>query len=104
MRDSTRYAGPWPTRRRPQVRLSRPQATAVGAHESGWNRLYEFTVGANRRASSREAWTRPPSHQRNVSLMLWGFLASHICDFLPLRSQRLEWMWQDEPTSSMSYL
>ena len=29
-------AAPWPTTRSAQVRLSRPQATAVGANEPGW--------------------------------------------------------------------
>ena len=36
---SVRSAGPCPTIRNPQVRLSRPQATAVGAKDPGWNRL-----------------------------------------------------------------
>ena len=36
MRDSTRKPPPWPTTRKPHVRLSRPHASAVGAHDSGW--------------------------------------------------------------------
>ena len=35
-RFSTRSAGPWPTSRSEQVRLSLPQRTAVGANEPGW--------------------------------------------------------------------
>ena len=35
MRLSTRRLAPVPTVRNPQVRLSSPQTTAVGAHESG---------------------------------------------------------------------
>ena len=47
MRFSTRLPAPWPTTRNPSVRLSRPQPTAVGAHEPGWKRLYELIVGAH---------------------------------------------------------
>ena len=37
---------PWPTTRSEHVRLSLPQATAVGANEPSTKRLYEFTFGA----------------------------------------------------------
>ena len=46
MRDSTRIAEPEPTMRNPHVRLSRPHASVVGAHEPDANRLYELTFGA----------------------------------------------------------
>ncbi len=38
-RFSKRIERPWPTTRSEQVRLSYPQATAVGAKEPGWKRL-----------------------------------------------------------------
>src|SRR4029077_7170214 len=53
MRDPTRIAEPEPTMRNPHVRLSRPQASVVGAHDPAANRLYEFTFGAKKIASSR---------------------------------------------------
>ena len=38
-RFSTRFASPWPTTRIEHVRLSLPQATAVGANEPSTKRL-----------------------------------------------------------------
>ena len=35
IRDSTRRPAPWPTTRKPQVRLSSPHTTAVGAQLPG---------------------------------------------------------------------
>src|SRR3712207_7575915 len=43
-RFSTLSDGPWPTTRMEQVRLSFPQATAVGAKEPTANRLYELML------------------------------------------------------------
>src|SRR5680860_44207 len=77
-RDSTRNDGPWPTRRNPHVRLSRPQASAVGAHDSGWYRLYELTVGAYIHASFRPVAMSPPSQPRNVGERWSGASSSHM--------------------------
>src|ERR1700682_3842730 len=52
MRDSVRRCWPWPTMRKPQVRLSWPQASVVGAHVPAAYRLYELMVGARKIASS----------------------------------------------------
>ena len=52
IRVSVRSAGPWPTIRKPHVRLSWPQASVVGAHEPAAKRLYELTFGARKIASS----------------------------------------------------
>ena len=54
-RSSTWSAGPRPTSRKPVVRLSRPQTTLTGAHESDAYRLYELMNGAMNTASSRES-------------------------------------------------
>src|SRR3954468_213027 len=103
MRFSTREPAPWPTMRKPRVRLSRPQPTAVGAHEPGWKRLYELIVGAHSRESSRASASCPPSHQRNVSLIPCGAPASCNTLTVPSAFHNEEWMWHDDPVSSRSY-
>src|ERR1700687_1069185 len=59
MRDSVRRCWPWPTMRKPQVRLSWPQASVVGAHVPAAYRLYELMVGARKIASSDACAMRP---------------------------------------------
>ena len=59
MRVSTRRPEPCPTTRNPQVRLSRPQASVVGAQLAAMKRLYELIVGAKKIASSRAHATCP---------------------------------------------
>src|SRR5579884_3296489 len=89
MRVSTRSAAPCPTTRKPQVRLSRPQASVVGAHDPAAKRLYEFTFGAKKIASSRPHAIWPARYWRNSS-------DSPAKTFCPSRHSE-EWMWQDDP-------
>ena len=52
MRVSARSAEPWPTMRKPHVRLSYPHASVVGAQLPAAKRLYELIVGAMKIARS----------------------------------------------------
>ena len=54
--------GPCPTTRKPVVRLSRPQTTFTGAHDSDAYRLYELTIGAMK---TRARATAPSSRPRS---------------------------------------
>src|SRR5579884_696571 len=92
IRVSGRTDEPWPTTRKPHVRLSWPQASVVGAQLPAAKRLYELIVGAMNTARSprREIW---PARY-----------CSNSCDspanaLAPSR-QSEEWMWQEEPTQS----
>ena len=87
-------AGPEPTIRKPQVRLSRPHASVVGAHEPAAKRLYEFTFGAKKSASSRAHAICPARYCRNVCVSPANALS-------PLR-QSDEWMWHDDPIHDWS--
>src|ERR1700686_4217881 len=62
MRLSTRRPAPLPTALNPQVRLSSPHTMAVGAHESGTYRRYEFTYGAKHQASWAAAKSWPATN------------------------------------------
>src|SRR5207342_1498074 len=92
MRLSTRRLEPCPTTRNPQVRLSRPQASVVGAQLPAMKRLYELIVGARKIASSLAQAIWPARKRLNSSVSPAKALSSP--------RQRLEWMWQDEPTTS----
>src|SRR4249919_1192025 len=65
IRVSARRAGPCPTTRNPQVLLSLPQASVVGAHDPAANRLYELIVGARKIASSSKQAICPASQREN---------------------------------------
>ena len=72
IRVSTRSACPCPTTRKPQVRLSCPQASVVGAQLPAAYRLYELIVGAKKIASSFAhaicpARNRPEERRRGVT-------------------------------------
>ena len=89
IRVSTRSAGPCPTTRKPHVRLSRPHASVVGAHEPAANRLYELMFGAKNTASSRPHAICPARYCRKMSLSPANALSS------PRHSD--EWMWHELP-------
>src|SRR6478736_7167166 len=92
MRVSARRAGPWPTTRKPQVRLSFPHASVVGAHDPAAKRLYELIVGATKIASSLKHAICPAS-QREKS-------ASSVAKLASPSRQREEWIWQEFPSQS----
>src|SRR5579862_4609451 len=68
IRVSTRIADPEPTTRNPHVRLSRPQANVVGAHDPAAKRLYELMFGAKNTANSRPHAIWPARYDRNTSV------------------------------------
>src|SRR4051794_4521644 len=63
IRVSALRAAPWPTTLNPQVRLSFPHASVVGAQEPAANRLYELIVGARNTASSLKHAICPASQR-----------------------------------------
>ncbi len=65
-----RRLAPWPTTRSAHVRLSRPQATAVGAKEPTAKRLYELTFGASSRVSSRRVASWPAMKRSSSGLVV----------------------------------
>src|SRR6186713_1460422 len=89
IRVSVRRPSPWPTIRKPHVRLSWPQARVVGAHEPAAKRLYEFTFGARKIASSFRLAICPASQRLNVGLSPANALRP------PRQSE--EWMWHELP-------
>ncbi len=92
MRVSARRAAPCPTTRKPQVRLSLPQASVVGAHEPAANRLYELIVGARNTASSLKQAICPASQRENS-------VSSSRKHGSPSRHSD-EWMWHELPIQS----
>src|SRR5207237_8883131 len=93
-RVSSRSAWPWPTTRSAQVRLSRPHATAVGANAPGTKRLYELTLGAYNRHSSRRQSSWPARKLLNA-----GSSAAKRLDPSSFASER--WMWHELPSRSL---
>src|SRR5207342_2102795 len=91
MRVSTRRLEPCPTTRKPQVRLSRPQASVVGAQLPTMKRLYELIVGARKIASSHAHAICPARKWRNSSVSPANAFSSP--------RHRLAWMWHEDPTS-----
>src|ERR671923_1008359 len=75
--------------RNPQVRLSCPQASVVGAQLPAAKRLYELIVGATKIASSFNAAICPARYCLKTS-------DSPANAFAPSR-QRLEWIWHELP-------
>src|ERR1700682_3311502 len=96
MRDSVRRCWPWPTMRKPQVRLSWPQASVVGAHVAAADRLYELMVGGRKIASSDASAGGPARYYLKVA----------DCPSKALREsfQRLEWTWNELPIHRWSGL
>src|SRR5918992_3939018 len=95
-RFSTRKDEPWPTTRMEQVRLSLPQATAVGAKEPTANRLYELMFGAKNSVNSRRQASCPAMMFSNVSEKPWPSAKTGV----PSSPRRLRWMWQELPSRS----
>src|SRR5919108_3160361 len=96
IRVSARSPPPWPTIRKPHVRLSWPQASVVGAQLPAAKRLYELIVGATKTASSLRQAIWPARYWVNT----WDSPANA---FSPSR-QRLEWMWHEFPIQEWSGL
>src|SRR3954466_9978016 len=95
MRFSTRRPWPWPTTRIEQVRLSLPQATAVGANEPLAKRLYELMFGAYHSVSSRRQASCPATNDSN------SFLSpANALD--PSSRASEQWMWHELPSSSLN--
>src|SRR5262245_45670238 len=97
---------PWPTSRKPVVRLSRPHTTLTGAHESDAYRLYELMFGAMKIASSRLSCIIPAMNWARVSDMPYGRLDLGSCvrDFEPSLFQTLIWRWPELPVQEWSGL
>ncbi len=93
---SIRFAWPSPITRIEQVRLSRPQATAVGAKEPSAKRLYELMFGAFSSVSSRRQASCPARKRSNSS----GWSANTGLSS-SLRSDR--WMWHELPSRSLYF-
>src|SRR6202051_4985886 len=87
MRHSTRSALPWPTTRKPQVRLSYPQARVVGAQLPAAYRLYELMFGARNTANS-------PAHATSPARYSLKSGDSPANSAFP-SPQRLEWLWDE---------
>jgi len=96
--------GPWPTTRKPVVRLSRPHTTLTGAQLAAAKRLYELTLGAKNTASSRASAIWPPRNQRIVSDMPYGSAPSRKNRASSSGPQALMWRWPDEPVHVWSGL
>src|ERR671919_3127571 len=82
--------------RKPQVRLSCPHASVVGAQLAAAKRLYELIVGAVKIASSLRHAICPARYCSKTS-------DSPANAFSPSR-QRLEWTWQEFPIQAWSGL
>ena len=96
MRFSTRLDGPCPTTRSEHVRLSLPQAIAVGANEPAAKRLYELMFGAKNSVRSRMPASRPATKRSNTS----GCVGEHRRAVVGAERR---WMWHELPSRS-SYL
>src|SRR3712207_4960878 len=81
-----------------QVRLSLPQATAVGAKEPTANRLYELMFGAKNSVNSRRHSSCPAMKFSNVEEKPSPSAKTGV----PSSPRRLRWMWQEFPSSSLN--
>src|SRR5918998_180835 len=99
IRFSTRRELPWPTTRKLQVRLSLPQATAVGAQEPLASRLYQLTVGAKKSMNSRRQAIWPATKCSKVAEKPW--LSGNTGP--PSSPRKDRWMWQELPSRSSNF-
>ena len=99
-RFSSRALGPWPTSRTAQVRLSWPQATAVGANEPVGEPLVGVDVRRVQQGEVAPSW--PASRRRTSRTAASGARRrrprTRSSPSVP-RSDR--WMWQELPSRSL---